>query len=71
LGVEMTDSKANFLFIRIPGIPGPEALYKLRQEGILIRNFKDPKICDWLRITIGTQDDMEKLVEKVKKMIAG
>ncbi|NLE26239.1 MAG: histidinol-phosphate transaminase [Clostridiaceae bacterium] len=71
LGVASTDSKANFIFIKIPGVSGPEALLKLRQEGILVRNFKDPKICDWLRITIGIQSDMEKLVEKINKIIAG
>lgn len=71
LGVTTTDSKANFLFVYIPGVSGPDALSKLRQEGILVRNFKDPKICDWLRITIGTQSDMEKLVEKIKKIMAG
>lgn len=71
LGVKVTDSKANFLFVKIPDIKGPEALLKLRQEGILVRNFSDPKICDWLRITVGTQEDMEKLVEKIKKIMAG
>ncbi len=71
LGVTSTDSKANFIFIKIPGVSGPDALSKLRQEGILVRNFKDPKICDWLRITIGTQSDMEKLVEKINMIIAG
>ncbi len=71
LGVETTASRANFLFVKIPGISGAEALLKLREEGILVRNFKDPKICDWLRITIGTQEDMEKLVEKIKKIMVG
>jgi histidinol-phosphate aminotransferase len=69
-GVEATDSKANFLFIKIPGIKGPEALLKLRQEGILVRNFSQMRICDWLRITIGTQEDMEILVKKIKKIMA-
>ena len=71
LGLEVTDSKANFLFVKIPGVSGPEALLKLRQEGILVRNFNNPRICDWLRITIGTQEEMKELVEKIKKIIAG
>ncbi|HHU91225.1 MAG TPA: histidinol-phosphate transaminase [Clostridiaceae bacterium] len=71
LGVKTTDSKANFLFVKIPGISGPEALSFLRQEGILVRNFNSPGICDWLRITIGIQEEMEELVEKIKKIIAG
>jgi len=71
LGIQVTDSKANFLFVRIPGISGSEALSRLRQEGILVRHFNSPRICDWLRITIGTQEEMEKLVEKIKKIMAG
>lgn len=71
LGLEVTDSKANFLFVKIPGVSGPEVLLKLRQEGVLVRNFNNPRICDWLRITIGTQEEMEELVEKIKKIIAG
>lgn len=71
LGVEVTDSKTNFLFIRIPGMAGPNAMAALRQEGILVRNFKIPKIADWLRMTIGTDKDMEKVVETLKKIMAG
>lgn len=70
LGAEVTDSWTNFLFVRLPGIGGAEALAKLRQEGILVRNFQSPRIADWLRITIGTEKDMKKVVEIVSKVIA-
>lgn len=66
LGVNVIDSKTNFLFVSIPGISGPKALTKLRENGILVRNFSGGRISDWLRITIGTQDDMEYLVEKFR-----
>lgn len=71
LGVKVTDSKANFLFASIPGIAGSIALTQLRKEGILVRNFKDSKISDWLRITIGTDNDMKKVVQTIKKMMEG
>ena len=71
IGVQVTDSRANFLFVKIPGVSGPEVLSKLRQEGILVRHFNSPRICDWLRITIGTQEEMEILAEKIKKIMAG
>lgn len=71
LGVKVQDSMANFLFVSIPGISGPEALLKLREQGILVRNFSMPKISDWLRITIGTKEDMEFLVQTIKKIMAG
>jgi histidinol-phosphate aminotransferase len=69
IGVELTDSKSNFLFARIPGITGADALQKLRDEGILVRNFRGSRISDWLRITIGTESDMEKVAKSVKKLI--
>lgn len=71
LGVKVTDSRTNFLFINIPGMAGPTALAQLRQNGILVRNLKDPRISDWLRITIGTDGDMEKVVQGVKKIMEG
>lgn len=71
MGAEVTDSKSNFLFVKIPGFTGPEALAQLRQNGILVRNFKNPRISDWLRITVGTDDDMQKVVREVQKMMAG
>lgn len=68
-GVEVTNSKANFLFVRIPSIPGFTALMKLRENGVLVRNFNSGRIKDWLRITIGTDEDMEKVVEIIKRIM--
>lgn len=68
-GIEVTDSKANFLFVRIPGISGPEAQLKLRENGVLVRNFNSGRISDWLRITIGTDEDMEKVADIIKKVM--
>lgn len=67
--IEVTDSKANFLFVRIPGLPGSTALLKLREKGVLVRNFNSGRISDWLRITIGTDEDMEKVVDIIKKVM--
>lgn len=68
-GIEVTDSKANFLFVRIPGMPGSTALSKFRENGVLVRNFNSGRISDWLRITIGTDEDMEKVIEVSKKIM--
>ena len=70
MGLTVTDSKANFLFARIPGIPGHSALEKLRQKGILVRNFNAGRISDYLRITVGTDDEMAKVVESIKAIMA-
>ena len=69
LGFEMTTSRTNFLFARHPDIPGEELYKRLKDRGILIRHFKGERICDYNRITIGTPEQMEKLVEAVKEIL--
>ena len=53
LGFEMTDSAANFIFVRHPAIGGGELYRRLKEEGILVRHFDTERICDYIRITIG------------------
>lgn len=66
LGFETTDSKANFVFAKHPHLSG-ETIYKhLRENGILVRHFSKERICDYNRITIGTKEQMENLIEKLK-----
>lgn len=69
LGFEMTTSRTNFLFARHPDISGDELYKRLKDRGILIRHFKDQRICDYNRITIGTPEQMEKLVEAIKEIL--
>ena len=64
-GFHVTDSKANFLFAKHPGVEG-EALYlELKEMGILVRHFSNAKICDYNRITIGTIDQMKVLLQAI------
>lgn len=69
LGFDMTDSKANFLFVRHPDFPAKELFMKLRERGILVRYFDLPRVSDRLRISIGTDGDMETLVAAVADII--
>ena len=69
LGFEMTTSRTNFLFARHPDTSGDELYKRLKDRGILIRHFKDQRICDYNRITIGTPEQMEKLVEAIKEIL--
>ena len=71
LGFEMTTSRTNFLFARHPDISGEELYRQLKDRGILIRHFKGERVCDYNRITIGTPEQMEKLVEAVKEILEG
>lgn len=63
------DSKANFLFISSPNIGGETLYGALKQKGVLVRHFKKEKIKDFIRVTIGTPEQMEIFVEKVKEIL--
>ncbi len=69
LGFEGTDSKSNFLFVRHPRIPGGELYAKLRERGILVRHFSKPSIADYNRITVGSPEQMEALLEAVREIL--
>ena len=69
LGFTVTDSKANFIFARSDSVSG-EMLYKrLKERGILVRHFSSPKICEYNRITIGTKEQMQALVDAIADIL--
>ena len=65
LGFEATESSANFVFARHPGIEGYGLYTALKEKGILVRHFDKPRISDHLRITIGTKEQMETLFDMI------
>ena len=69
LGFTVTDSKANFLFARCSRIGGGELYRKLKERGILVRHFTLPRIDDYVRITIGTREEMEALLEETAAIL--
>ena len=48
---------------------GGELFKALKQNGILVRHFDAPRIANWLRITIGTPEQMQALVETLDKIL--
>ncbi|MGI5891433.1 MAG: histidinol-phosphate transaminase [Bacillota bacterium] len=62
LGFTLTDSKANFLFARHDKLGGEEYYLQLKQRGILVRHFKQERISEYVRITIGSPKEMEELL---------
>ena len=68
LGFEILPSSANFLFVRSDRIGGEELYRKLKERGVLIRHFSDPKISDWNRVTIGTKVQMDIFLAKVEEI---
>ena len=67
LGFTFGDSKANFIFASHPKYPAKELFGALREQHIIVRYFDKPRIDNYLRITIGTQEEMQKLIDFLKK----
>lgn len=68
MGFAVTDSQANFLFVRHPQVPAKTLLDGLRERGILVRWFDRPRIRDYLRITVGTDGEMDALTAALKEL---
>jgi len=70
-GFTVTDSKANFLFAKANGISGKDYYLGLKERGVLVRYFGSPRISDYVRITVGTMEDMMTLLSETDKILQG
>jgi histidinol-phosphate aminotransferase len=61
LGFIVTDSRSNFLFVRHKEAAARDIFHALRQAGIIVRYFDKPRIDNYLRITVGTDEQMDTL----------
>ena len=68
LGFTVLKSSANFLFASPSAISAENLYKKLRSAGILVRYFKKPRISEYLRITVGTDEEMDTLIEAITKI---
>ena len=68
MGFTLTDSKANFLFAESSRIPGGVLYRKLKEKGILVRHFDKPRLENRLRITVGSEQQMEALLTALKEL---
>ena len=69
LGFILTDSKANFIFAKHPKAEGKEIYVNLKKKGVLVRHFDTPRLKDYNRITVGSQAQMEILIEKLVEVL--
>ena len=68
MGYTVLDSRANFLFAKSGKLGGKELYLLLKENGILVRHFDEPRIRDFLRITIGTPEEMETLLQVLRRV---
>ena len=69
LGFLFPDSYSNFIFASHPDVPAKELFKALREQGIIVRHFDKPRIDNYLRITVGTDEQMQTLVDFLKKYL--
>ncbi|MBQ7768641.1 MAG: histidinol-phosphate transaminase [Oscillospiraceae bacterium] len=69
LGFTVLDSKANFVFAKSDKIDGEKLYKELKARGVLVRHFTKARIAPYVRITIGTLQQMETLIEKIKEIL--
>lgn len=70
LGFEVLPSGANFIFARHPQHDGAALTAALRQRAIIVRHFKQPRIDQFLRITIGTDAQCQTLVQALREILS-
>ena len=71
LGFEVGDSMANFLFARHERVEASRLFEALRKQNIFVRYFNKPRIDQYLRITIGTDEQMDTLLAFLKQYLEG
>jgi histidinol-phosphate aminotransferase len=68
-GFYVLKSQTNFLFARHPSIPGDELYKRVKEHGYLIRHFNTPGIEEFVRITVGTSEQMSGLKKIFEEII--
>src|ERR1700729_168652 len=69
LGFEVLPSSANFVFARHRAHDGATLAAALRQRAVIVRHFAAPRICDYLRITVGTDEQIERLMSALSGIL--
>ncbi|MEE9446902.1 MAG: histidinol-phosphate transaminase [Arenicellales bacterium] len=69
LGFDVLSSKTNFLFASPKTMPAEKMYLALKEAGVLVRYFNQPRISEYLRITVGTAEEMQVFLGAVEKII--
>jgi len=69
LGFSFGDSKSNFIFATHESVPAEKIFTALKEEQIYVRYFNKPRINNYLRISIGTDEEMDELIKALEKIV--
>ena len=69
LGFVVTNSKANFLFAKSDKIDGKNLYLKLKDRGVLVRHFDSDRIREYIRITVGSNSQMQEFIKAVTNIL--
>jgi histidinol-phosphate aminotransferase len=69
LGFDVLPSSANFVFARHPAQEGAALATALRQQAVIVRHFAAPRISDYLRITVGTDEQIDQLLSALSQIL--
>lgn len=69
-GFDVMRSSTNFLFVKHPNVSGKQIFDELRERNILVRRFDKPQISEYLRISIGTDEQMAKVLCAIDEILA-
>ncbi len=69
LGFTLTDSYTNFVFAKHPLYDGERVYLKLKEKGVLVRHFNKEKLKEYNRITIGSFEQMNIFISKLKEVL--
>ncbi|HEV2156499.1 histidinol-phosphate transaminase [Bradyrhizobium sp.] len=69
-GFEVLPSLANFVFARHPAHEGAALAAALREQAVIVRHFSAPRISDYLRITVGTDEQIDRLLSALSRILS-
>jgi histidinol-phosphate aminotransferase len=65
-GCTVLPSAANFIFMKFPNMSGANFSAALRERGILVRHFNKDRIADFVRVSIGTEEEMDVFLDECR-----
>ena len=69
LGFSLTKSSTNFVFAKSDKISGQDLYQKLKEKGVLVRHFSKERISDYIRVTIGSKEQMQKFIDCTRQIL--